>query len=87
MCPRKLGGARGLHPLESLPAQLPGWRLSFTHRGAMGNLVRTAGGAASGGAPEAVHGLLHRLSPADFSRLANMEHEYRCGVGVVWVWV
>lgn len=33
MCPRKLNGARGLHPLESLPASLPGWRLSFNHRG------------------------------------------------------
>ena len=39
MSPTKLGGARGLHPLRSLPACLPGWRLRFTHRGAMGNLV------------------------------------------------
>lgn len=33
MCPRKLNGARGLNPLESMPAALPGWRLTFTHRG------------------------------------------------------
>ena len=41
----------------------------------MGNLVRRAQGD---GAPH-VHGVLHRLAPADFARLANMEHEYRQG--------
>jgi hypothetical protein len=32
MCPSKMEGVRGLRPLESLPAHLPGWRLSFSHR-------------------------------------------------------
>lgn len=47
-------------------------------RGAMGNLVRIDGaaGAAAEGAPH-VHGVLHRLTPAEYAKLANMEHEYR----------
>lgn len=136
MCPSKLEGSRGLRALESAPAQLPGWRLSFTHRwarrlvasacllpalitgpraragqaavpwdaqrgclplpisnsvlpslaqphpthprtrllrGAMGNLERLRPGD---DAPH-VHGVLHLLSPADFGKLANCEHEYR----------
>ncbi|PRW59353.1 2 -5 RNA ligase [Chlorella sorokiniana] len=77
MCPRKLNGARGLHPLESLPASLPGWRLAFTHRGGMGNLVQLAPGEPGPAGLGAVHGVLHRLSAADYGRLCCMEHEYR----------
>lgn len=76
MAPRKLNGARGLHPLQSLPAALPGHRLAFTHRGGFGTLVRLAGGEAGPAGLPAVHGVLHRLSPADYGRLACMEHEY-----------
>lgn len=76
MAPSKLNGSHGLHPLESLPARLPGWRLGFTHRGGMGNLVPLAAGQAGPAGLGAVHGVLHRLSPADYGRLANMEHEY-----------
>jgi hypothetical protein len=89
MSPRKLNGARGLHPLESLPARLPGWRLTFTHRGGMGNIVRQVAGASPGPAGDGkeeracVHGVLHRLSPSDYGRLADMEHEYRWAVAVV----
>ncbi|GAB4824103.1 hypothetical protein N2152v2_011149 [Parachlorella kessleri] len=75
MCPSKVEGARGLRPLQSLPASLPGWRLSFTHRGGMGNLVRVDAGAAGDGG--SVHGVLHLLSHSDWAKLANMEHEYR----------
>jgi hypothetical protein len=32
MSPRKLGGSRGLHPLESVPAVLKGYRPTFNHR-------------------------------------------------------
>jgi hypothetical protein len=32
MSPHKLGGSRGLHPLESKPAVLKGYRLAFNHR-------------------------------------------------------
>lgn len=77
MAPRKLNGARGLAPLESLPASLPGWRLAFTHRGAMGNLERLAPGEAAPSGLPAVHGVLHRLTPAEYGQLACMEHEYR----------
>ena len=129
MAPRKLNGARGLHPLESLPASLPGWRLAFTHRGGkldqcmranlaemvagrvtdfgthapvathamlarsprvptnlqpfhlltgMGNLVPLAPGETGPAGLGAVHGVVHRLSAADYGRLCCMEHEYRC---------
>lgn len=123
MCPSKLNGARSLHPLESAPARVPNWRLSFTHRGGMvsravrahallqlaprldaacrllfpipghpqclfglpsfprpqGNLVPLAPGETSPAGLGAVHGVLHRLSPADYGKLACMEHEYRWG--------
>lgn len=79
MSPAKLGGARGLHPLESVPARLPGWRLAFTHRGGMGDVQPLAAGEAGEGRPGgdgAVHGVLHRLSASQYGALARMEHEY-----------
>lgn len=68
---------RGVHPLESLPAVLPDWRLAFTHRGGMGNLQPLAAGEAGPAGLGAVHGVLHRLTPAQYGKLACMEHEYR----------
>jgi len=85
-CPRKLSGVRGVQPLESLPASLPGWRLAFTHRGGMGNVEPLAPSQAGPAGLQAVHGVLHRLSAGDYGRLINMEHEYRCG-GVEGRWV
>lgn len=76
MSPAKLSGVRGITPLESLPAALPGWRLAFVHRGAMGSLVPLAAGEEGPAGLGAVHGVLHRLSPQDYGRLINMEHEY-----------
>lgn len=78
MSPNKLSSVRSIQPLQSLPASLPGWRLSFTHRGGMGNLRQMAPGdeQAPPGLP-GVHGVLHRLSATDYGRLINMEHEYR----------
>lgn len=125
MSPRKLGGSRGLHPLESQPAVLKGYRLAFNHRGGFGNIVpcvqqvsgqnnaapagdnsgthteggvvRTEAGAATAqqaaaaqraaargqqgevvGAwsGSAVHGVLHRFTPADLADLMCCEHEY-----------
>ncbi|KAL4448021.1 hypothetical protein ABPG75_005240 [Micractinium tetrahymenae] len=76
MSPTKLSGVRGIAPLESLPAALPGWRLAFVHRGAMGSLVPLAPGERGPAGLGAVHGVLHRLGAADYGRLINMEHEY-----------
>lgn len=44
----------------------------------MGNLVPLAPGEAGPAGLGAVHGVLHRLSAADYGRLCCMEHEYRC---------
>eukprot|EP00775_Hariotina_reticulata_P012391 gene12391-12526_t len=117
MSPAKLGGSRGLHPLESQPGQLPRHRLSFNHRGGFGNVVpvdlpppaTAVNGSGQGaemsavqqtdvcltadevpgpreGGPAAesalhspvgaVHGVLHKMHPADMAALMNMEHEY-----------
>lgn len=35
----KLEKSRKIKPLESIPGVLPGWRLSFSHRGGMGTLM------------------------------------------------
>lgn len=43
----------------------------------MGNLVRVAEGEAAPSGMDAVHGVVHRLKPADMAKLTNMEHEYR----------
>jgi hypothetical protein len=97
MSPNKLGGARGLHPVKSLPATSPGYRLAFNHRGGFGNLVAQQAGnacqdntaaavapapAAPAAAPDAVHGVLHQLTPAELADLMCLEHEYR--PVVVW---
>jgi len=80
MAREKLSGARGLNPMESKPGFLRGYRLSFSHRGAMGNVVPAAeDNAVVGGAcraPDGVHGVLHRLTSEQMGALTNMEHEY-----------
>ena len=44
----------------------------------MGNIRRLAPGeVAPSGLPD-VHGVVHRLRPADLAKLTDMEHEYRC---------
>ena len=43
----------------------------------MGNLVRVAEGEAAPSGMDAVHGVVHRLKPADMAKLAHLEHEYR----------
>ena len=106
MSPRKLGGSRGLHPQESRPGVLRGYRLAFNHRGGFGNIQpvadptradpavagcsaeqqnalaasaaaragvssnpatasATAAAAAGTAVPGDVHGVLHKLSPAE----------------------
>eukprot|EP01062_Namystynia_karyoxenos_P036202 TRINITY_DN26369_c1_g1_i1.p1 TRINITY_DN26369_c1_g1~~TRINITY_DN26369_c1_g1_i1.p1 ORF type:complete len:265 (+),score=63.31 TRINITY_DN26369_c1_g1_i1:66-860(+) len=69
----KLEQVRRIKPLESAPAVLRGHRLAFNHAGGMGNVLR-AGPTAN------CHGVLHRLRPADFDKLADMECDYemRC---------
>eukprot|EP00879_Flechtneria_rotunda_P000258 GHRR01000341.1.p1 GENE.GHRR01000341.1~~GHRR01000341.1.p1 ORF type:complete len:403 (+),score=155.35 GHRR01000341.1:2385-3593(+) len=47
MNPNKLGGSRGLHPLNSKPGVLRGYTLAFNHRGGFGNLVPVDSGAAT----------------------------------------
>ncbi|BDA50341.1 hypothetical protein COCOBI_16-0170 [Coccomyxa sp. Obi] len=71
MCTGKLTGSRGITPLEAVPGCLRGWRLSFNHRGAMGNLMQNQDSKGS------VHGVLYRISNLDMARLTHMEHEYR----------
>jgi hypothetical protein len=53
MAPEKLTGARGLSPLQSKPGVLKHFRLAFTHRGAMGNVVVHPAAAAEGAEAEA----------------------------------
>lgn len=72
--PWKLRERRKIIPIEQVAGQLPGWRLMFNHKGGMGNIERLGTGASRG--PQAVHGMLLLLKPADFDRLAQMEHEY-----------
>ncbi|KAK3275207.1 hypothetical protein CYMTET_16650 [Cymbomonas tetramitiformis] len=78
MAKEKLSGARGLNPLESKCGVLQGYRLSFSHRGGMGNVVPCHGAADSGPGDlgEAVHGVLHLLTVEEMAQLTNMEHEY-----------
>lgn len=79
MSPKKLGGSRGLHPLESKPGVLKGYKLRFNHRGGFGNVVPVDAADSSStatAAPDEVHGVLHRLTAAELCTLMNMEHEY-----------
>jgi hypothetical protein len=67
--------------VQSKPGVLKQFRLSFTHRGAMGNVqpMRAADDArvVEGlGEMDGVHGVLHRLDAGALAALANMEHEY-----------
>jgi len=74
----KVEQSRSLSPLESLPARLPGYSLRFNHRGGFGNIESAGSAEQEGdGTPAEVHGVLHRLSCADYCKLAAMEHEYR----------
>lgn len=62
----------GLQPLQSLPAQLPGYHLEFNHRGGEPNIVQLAEAATAAGSSGVsslhtrdatcvpVHGVLHR---------------------------
>jgi len=69
----KVSESRGLRPIESRPARLRGYKLSFRHRGGFGTVEE----AREGDEWREVHGVLHLLSHADYCRLAAMEHEYR----------
>ena len=43
----------------------------------MGNIMQLAPGETGPSGLRAVHGVAHRLRPADFAKLTDMEHEYR----------
>lgn len=65
---------------EALPAPALGPTLVpllWYCRGGMGNLVQLRPGEAGPAGGAAVHGVLHRLAPADYARLCCCEHEYR----------
>lgn len=68
-----LEGRRGISPIESAPAVLQGWRLSFNLQTVpflepgMGNVVPTSVPGAE------MHGVAHRLSARDFKRLCLSE--------------
>eukprot|EP00271_Cylindrocystis_brebissonii_P002665 TRINITY_DN13434_c0_g1_i1.p1 TRINITY_DN13434_c0_g1~~TRINITY_DN13434_c0_g1_i1.p1 ORF type:complete len:226 (+),score=36.67 TRINITY_DN13434_c0_g1_i1:46-723(+) len=64
----KLEVVRKIVPRESVAGRLDGYRLAFTHRGAMGNVEQMAG--------QCVHGVLHKMTPVQFASLASTESEY-----------
>lgn len=64
----KLTERRKIRPRESVAGTLPCHRLSFNHRGGMGNVVPSPG--------TDVHGVLLRVSAADFAKLQRMEDGY-----------
>ena len=78
-------GRRRIKPAESVPAVLPGWRLAFSQPGlpyaepAFAAVERVEEGGASDGAPAPeVHGVAHRITPAQVRRPArtgNRPHE------------
>jgi hypothetical protein len=57
-------------------------RLFFSHRGGFGTIIHKNAEAAAQSLspriaqPDAVHGVLLRMSEGDFGRLAGMEHQY-----------
>lgn len=65
--------AKGVVPVSSVPATLPGWRLEFSvehffrHEGGMGNIRETRDPA------DRVLGTLHRCSDADLAALDRLE--------------
>lgn len=72
----KLSGVRGIRPLASARAVLPGFRLAFRHRGGFGTLEPIAGGSRCASGLSGAHGVAHVLSAHDLGQLSMMEHEY-----------
>lgn len=73
----KLLVGRRITPYESVPAVLPGYRLAFNHRGAMGNVMHLSEPIPQNGWTSDAHGVLHRLKVSDYVKLTNMENAYR----------
>lgn len=74
--PWKLRTKRQITPIDQVGGRLPGWRLSFNHKGGMGNIEPLGSSTLTNEGPDEVHGMLLFLSPADFKKLSKIEYEY-----------
>ena len=74
--PWKLREKRKIIPIEQVPGKLPGWRLSFNHKGGMGNIEQLDSPTLTNPGPDEVHGMLLHLTSEDFSKLSQIEYEY-----------
>lgn len=74
--PWKLRERRKIIPIDQVCGRLPGWRLTFNHKGGMGNIERLDSPALTNRGPDEVHGMLLHLSARDFEKLSAMEYEY-----------
>ena len=74
--PWKLRERRKIIPIDQVCGKLPCWRLSFNHKGGMGNIERLDSANLTNSGPDEVHGMLLLLSAKDFGKLSDMEYEY-----------
>ena len=74
--PWKLREKRKIIPIEQVPGKLAGWRLSFNHKGGMGNIEQLDSPTLTNPGPDEVHGMLLHLTTEDFSKLSQIEYEY-----------
>lgn len=85
--PWKLENKRGIHPIgNTLRGKMIGWRLLFDHKGGFGNVIHVNTEANGlrihkfkpfmNGKEYEVHGVLLKLTHADFIKLAQMESKY-----------
>ncbi|CAJ1408113.1 unnamed protein product [Effrenium voratum] len=74
--PWKLREKRGIIPIEQVCGKLPGWQLTFNHKGGMGNIEQVGSSMLASDGPGEVHGILLYLSKHHFLRLSQMEYEY-----------
>lgn len=71
MCPTVLSGRRRIRPLESIPGVLEGWQLTFDLRGVPG--VEPCFGNIKENPESEIHGVLHKMTGADFLYLLSTE--------------
>lgn len=74
--PWKLRTKRKIEPLEQVAGRLLGWRLTFNHKGGMGNIEPLNSSTLTNAGPDEVHGMLLYITPKDFKTLCKIEFEY-----------